>query len=165
VQVKEESLAQAQALKEELDETNSLLEQKMAEIGMLTQQLIDTKDGLDELEAQLEIHVQKDGETIQRLEQRVSDEKKLREATIEKMNSMNKEIEELQMKLTECENKSKTIGDKHVDELQQSISAYEKIRDELRASHQEVEELNTKLDYCKGKKIFISMSYVKGYYI
>eukprot|EP00956_Cyclotella_meneghiniana_P012073 scaffold17152_cov75-Cyclotella_meneghiniana.AAC.1 len=70
--LKEESLMRVQVLEGELTE-------KVTEVEVLKQQLSDTKDGLDELEAELESHVEKDLKTIRTLEQQVAEERLLRE--------------------------------------------------------------------------------------
>lgn len=144
LQLKKASFEQVQALEGELNTVNSLLAEKMVEIEGL-------KDGLDELESQLEVHVQKDGETIQALEQQVSDERRLREATIEKMDRLNDVIDELKGKLADTESMSATTDAKHSDELKRSIEAQQKMKDELAAASTEIEALHVKLDRCEGE--------------
>lgn len=128
--LKEESLIRVQVLEGELTE-------KATEIEVLTQQLSDTKDGLDELEAELEVHVEKDLKKIQSLEQKNAD--------------LNTVIDELKNKLTVSEDNLQSINAKHIDDLEEASAIHEKIKEELATSQAQVDELNVKLDYCEGK--------------
>ena len=128
--LKEESLIRAQALEGELTE-------KATEIEVLTQQLSDTKDGLDELEAELEVHVEKDLKKIQSLEQKNAD--------------LNIVIDELKNNLTVSEDNLQSMNAKHIDDLEEASAIHEKIKEELATSQAQVDELNVKLDYCEGK--------------
>jgi chromosome segregation ATPase len=151
IQLKEASLERVHVLEDQLNTVNSHLIAKVEEVHCLTQQLDETKVGLDELESQLEIHVEQDGLTIQSLEQRVNDERQLREATVMKMNSMNAVIDELKSKLAASESSLKNMDAKYTGELKHSITTHDKMQEQLKASQSEVEELNVKLDYCEGK--------------
>ena len=128
--LKEESLIRAQALEGELTE-------KATEIEVLTQQLSDTKDGLDELEAELEVHVEKDLKKIQSLEQKNAD--------------LNTVIDELKNNLTVSEDNLQSMNAKHIDDIEEASAIHEKIKEELATSQAQVDELNVKLDYCEGK--------------
>ena len=142
--LKEESLMRVQVLEGELTE-------KVTEVEVLKQQLSDTKDGLDELEAELESHVEKDLKTIRTLEQQVAEERLLREVSIEKMNGLNTVICELKNNLTASKNDLQSMNTKHIDELEEASAIHEKIKEELTTSQAQVDELNAKLDYCEEK--------------
>lgn len=137
--------ARVDILEEELANTTAELEEKEAEIELLTQQLNDTKDGLDELEAQLEIHVQEDGETIERLEQQISNERQLREVSVQKLGTLTAVIEELNAKLASSEVNYEAKNLEHSDELMHATEAREQAEAELKASQEEVKELQAKL--------------------
>ena len=148
---KEASLARVRALEGEIELLTSQLAEKTAEVEALTQQLTDTKDGLEDLESQLEIHVQKDAETIQGLEEKVEEEKQLHEETIQKMNSLNNHIQQLKSELKLLEINLQSMEASHSNEIRQSTSAYDKIKEELTQSQTEANELNVKLEYCESK--------------
>ena len=151
IQLKEASVARVRVLERELKSLTSQLAEKTDEVEVLTQQLIDTKDGLDDLESQLEMHVQKDSETIQDLEDKVEEERQLREEAVKEVDSLNARIHQLKSELQLSEVKLRSVQASHSEEIKQSSGAHDEILEELKHSQTQVEELCVKLENCEEK--------------